>query len=334
MHQLASRFAIFGRIGLASCVIGVALIAAPAPTVFPVTHVNHISMVVTDYAKSRDFYVRVLGMRVAWDDGKACALEFGEAAAPNGIYLRSLNPGEHPGANHIAFAMTDFMARKATMKTELDRRGLTNIRPDGAVGWSFNDPARYPLNVAVVKDKAMFPGAASVCGDAASAACADAYAAGVKNLGSMPVSGRSGLTASAFSHIVLRVDDVGGELAFYRDMLGMRVIQELDAAQSRAALRFGRNTLFLRKLPKQGDKPVVDHFAFLVDDWNRAGVKAALVRQALTPTMNSNMAWTIADPDGFPIEVAAWGLPEYVAANCSGKADRTPHPECPGGADQ
>jgi catechol 2,3-dioxygenase-like lactoylglutathione lyase family enzyme len=133
---------------------------------------------------------------------------------------------------------------------------------------------------------------------------------------------------------VLRVGDVAGDLAFYRDMLGMEVIQALDAAQTHAALRFGRNTLYLRTLANQNDKPVVDHFAFVVDDWNRARVKDALVRQGLAPEANSNMAWTIADPDGLSIEVAARGLPEYVAANCSGKGGRAPRSGCPGGADQ
>ena len=323
---------------LALCLYGSAMFAAtprsvdPPAKPFAVTHVNHLSLVVSDYAKSRDFYLRVFGMRLAWDDGKSCALEFGDLAAPDGMYLRGLNPGEHPGVNHIAFALEDFMARKAEMKAELDRRGLANLRADGAVGWSFNDPAGYPLNVVVVKHKAMFPGAASVCADAESAACAAAYATGAKNLEVSHAPRGRGLVATAFSHIVLRVADVPAELGFYRDVLGMRPIQTL--AGRSASLRFGRNTLYLRTLQSRSDKPVVDHFAFVIDGWNRARVKATLQREGLAPSANSAMAWSVADPDGLVIEAAGSGLPEYVAARCIGHSGGANPPGCPGGADQ
>jgi catechol 2,3-dioxygenase-like lactoylglutathione lyase family enzyme len=285
---------------------------AASPQSFPVTHVNHLSLVVGDYATSRDFYMDLFDMRLAWDDGKMCALEFGSVAAPNGMYIRGRNPGEKLGVNHIAFAMADFMTHKASLKAELERRGLKNLRGDGAVGWSFDDPAGYPLNVVVVKDKAMFPGAASPCADSESAACANAHAAGLKNLDARPRPAGQRLPASSFSHIVLNVADVPAETAFYRDVLGMQVIAAAKSA-SGCALRFGRNTLYLRQLLTPGDKPFVDHFAFVIDRWDRAKVRAALERRGLTPTANSDSAWTIADPDGVMIEAAAWELPPAAA---------------------
>src|SRR5258706_12762864 len=60
---------------------GVAAFAAQkamgAGKTFPVVTVNHLSLAATDYAKSRDWYVDLFGMRVVWDDGKKCGLEFG-----------------------------------------------------------------------------------------------------------------------------------------------------------------------------------------------------------------------------------------------------------------
>jgi len=41
---------------------------------------------VADYAKVRDFYIDLFGMKCVWDDGKQCSLEFGDP--PNAIYLR------------------------------------------------------------------------------------------------------------------------------------------------------------------------------------------------------------------------------------------------------
>jgi hypothetical protein len=40
-------------------------------------YVNHISYQVNDYAKCRDFYAGLLGMKVTEDDGKQCRLVFG-----------------------------------------------------------------------------------------------------------------------------------------------------------------------------------------------------------------------------------------------------------------
>jgi hypothetical protein len=39
---------------------------------------NHINYQVTAYAKVRDFYVNLFGMKPVWDDGKQCSVEFGD----------------------------------------------------------------------------------------------------------------------------------------------------------------------------------------------------------------------------------------------------------------
>lgn len=135
--------------------------AADEGQVFPVVTINHLSLAVADYTKSRDWYVDLFGMRVVWDNGKMCALEFGSLTEPNGIYIRNTNPNEKPGVGHFAFGTADYMVKRAAMKTEMERRGLKNIRPDGGVGWIAYDPAGYMLNTWVpIKNKAMYPGAA------------------------------------------------------------------------------------------------------------------------------------------------------------------------------
>src|ERR1700752_1065412 len=98
---------------------------------FPVTTVNHLALSSNNYRKSRDFYVELFGMRVAWDDGHQCALEFGSLTSPNGMYIRPTRPGEKPTVGHMAFGIPNFVSQKAAMKAEMVRRGVMNVRPDG-----------------------------------------------------------------------------------------------------------------------------------------------------------------------------------------------------------
>jgi len=298
---------------------------------FPVTTVNHLSLATRDYAKSRDWYVDLFGMRVVWDDGKKCELDFGSTTQPNGMYITQLaKPTDKAGVGHFAFGVPNIMETKDAMKAEMERRGLTNIRPDGEVGWIANDPAGYMLNTWVpIKDKAMFPGAASPCAKADSDTCKEAYEVGLKNLSSIPKASGKGFKALYYSHIVLNVSeaDLDKEKEFYTGMYGMKVIYEKKDPQSpEVFLRFGQNTLYLRKTAKPDDKPYCNHFAFVVENYNQDKVEAELKRRGLNPKPDSKLGWTIADPDGMRIEVAGPGLPEHIANDCKGGAST-----CPGG---
>jgi catechol 2,3-dioxygenase-like lactoylglutathione lyase family enzyme len=300
---------------------------------FPVITVNHLSLAATNYAKSRDFYVELFGMRVAWDDGKKCALEFGSLTEPNGIFITQLaKPGDKPGVGHFAFGVpTAYLKEhKAAMEAQMQRRGLQHIRPDGEVGWIADDPAGYMLNTWVpIKDKAMFPGAAEPCQTAASDRCREAYEAGLKNLSQAPKPSGKGFKATSYSHIVLNVPeaDIPKERDFYSGLLGMKVIYEkLAGPEPEVFLRFGRNTLYLRKTAKPDDKPYCNHFAFVVENYKQDEVEAKLKRLGFDPKPDSKLAWTIADPDGMRLEVAGWGLPEHIANDCQGS-----NVNCPGG---
>jgi len=298
---------------------------------FPVTTVNHLSYAASDYARIRDFYADLFGMRVVWDDGKGCGIEFGSRSSPNGMFIRSVAANEKPSINHVAFGIPNFMAHKAAMKAEMERRGLKNIRPDGEVGWICDDPTGYMLNIVPEKDKAVFPGAAAPCAEAASAKCKEAYEAGRKHLDGFHKPSGRGFKAYAYSHIVLNCSDIPKAREFYINMLGMKVIydQQPDSTKGRSAqvfLRFGQNTLYLRPAAA-GAKSYCNHFAFAVENYHQDAVEAELKRRGLDPKPDSKLAWTITDPDGMRIEVAGWGLPEHIANDCNG-ANTT----CPGGA--
>jgi catechol 2,3-dioxygenase-like lactoylglutathione lyase family enzyme len=307
-----------GAIGNGFAVVGARQAAAPPPPrkAFPVTTMNHVRYEGTDYVKTRDWYVDLFGMRIAWDNGRQCALEFGDLTTPEGLYIRNVEPGAKPDIDHFGFGIPNIMPNLAAMKVELERWGVTGIRPDGEHGWSSDSPSGFPLNpfVADTKDTAMFPGAAPLCVDAESEKCKAGYEAGLKGLDKLPKPSGRGFVATSFSHVVLYVprDKMTLEKEFHRDLLGMKVIYD---APDQVIFRYGKNAHILRSLPAGRTEPFCNNYGFVIENFDRGRVEAELKRRGLNPKPYSPLAWTIADPDGMQIEVAGWGLPEHLAKN-------------------
>ena len=117
--------------------------AAPANA----TYINHVSMQVTDYRKTRDFYAGLFGMKVTNDDGKSeCSLTCGSTI----IIARNASgrPGAKVGVDHIAYTLanwdTDKTVRPA-VEAELKRRGL-NIRATEG-GFHVPDPDGFDVQM-------------------------------------------------------------------------------------------------------------------------------------------------------------------------------------------
>lgn len=287
--------------------------AGEAGMSFPVINVQHLSLQVEDFVRSRDFYINVMGMRDAWDNGTQCGLEFGSPGIPNGLYIRKVGEGGEPGVGHIAFGATNITAHLQAMKVEMERRQLTNIRPDGEHGWISDDPNGYMLNTWVPAEPshAMFPGAARPCAEAESQECHDAFQAGLgEALKAAPTPDGSAFKAYAFNYVVLNCADLAKGREFYENMLGMKVIQNQP---QQVMLRFGAETLVLRPAGADG-KPYINHYAFAIENYDHAAVRAELDRRGLNPQSHTDRSWAIRDPDGLRIEVAGWGLPEHVAS--------------------
>ena len=106
----------------AASAMDTAVAAAPANA----TYINHVSMQVADYKKTRDFYSGLFGMKVTDDDGKTqCRLTFGD----NILIARSASsrPGGKIGVDHIAYSLANWDTDKAVkpaVEAELKRRGL------------------------------------------------------------------------------------------------------------------------------------------------------------------------------------------------------------------
>jgi catechol 2,3-dioxygenase-like lactoylglutathione lyase family enzyme len=117
--------------------------AAPANA----TYINHVSMQVADYRKTRDFYVGLFGMKVTNDDGKSeCSLTCGSTI----IIARNASgrPGAKVGVDHLAYTLanwdTDKTVRPA-VEAELKRRGL-NIRATEG-GFHVPDPDGFDVQM-------------------------------------------------------------------------------------------------------------------------------------------------------------------------------------------
>jgi hypothetical protein len=85
-------------VGTAAASSAATVEAAPANA----TYINHVSMQVADYRKTRDFYVGLFGMKVSNDDGKTqCRLTFGDnIIIPRNAASRE---GGKVGIDHIAY---------------------------------------------------------------------------------------------------------------------------------------------------------------------------------------------------------------------------------------
>ena len=296
--------------GLALSATGaVAARAMPGPGGAPLKAiaVNHISYTVPDYAKTRDFYSDLLGMTVVWDDGNQCALEFGDPAAPNALYLRKLQqPGDRPNVDHLAFSIDHF--DKDAVGAELKRRGL-DPRPDGPLAWSIHDPDGYRIQICA--KKGVYPGATSL-----------KESDGQKNLKAVPAPSGKGFKAIAVNHISYGVPDYAKARDFYSDLLGMQVV--LDTGKQ-VNLVFGdpQDCILVRKTRDPNNRVLLDHFAFTIENFDKDGVQAELKRRGLDPKPDSRLAWSIKDPDGFTVQICSKDLLHYVETHCvEGNANR------------
>ena len=108
--------------------------AAEAATPANAIYINHVSMQVADYTKTRDFYASLFGMKVTNDDGKTqCRLTFGD----NILIARnaSSRPGGKIGVDHIAYTLAGWDTDKAVkpaVEAELKRRGLMIRTTEGS----------------------------------------------------------------------------------------------------------------------------------------------------------------------------------------------------------
>lgn len=108
--------------------------AAAERKVLNVTNINHVSYQVADYARTRDFYAGLFGMKVSEDDGKQCRLSFGN----NILVVRNRQPA--PKVDHIAYTIANWDQEKEAIEAEIQRRGLKVVQGDIKTSLHILDP--------------------------------------------------------------------------------------------------------------------------------------------------------------------------------------------------
>ena len=267
---------------------------------FHVTTVNHLSYPSVDYRNTRDFYVDLLGMRAVWDDGTKCQVDCGPESAPNSLYLTSGKPDAQPTVAHFSFGLPNYWALAEQLKTELARRGFEGVKPDGQAGWFVNGPSGFVQHIVVVKDLAMFPGAAKPCAKADSAECREAYEKGIRNLDALPKPSGRGFKALYFNYIILHVPDVAEERDFYTSLMGMNV---LSNEKNEVSLQFGENRLVLRRADAE-HKPYCNEFGFVIANYDRDKLEAELDHRGIRSVPSPLGGITLRDPNGLEIGIA------------------------------
>jgi catechol 2,3-dioxygenase-like lactoylglutathione lyase family enzyme len=117
--------------------------AAPANAIY----INHVSMQVADYTKTRDFYSGLFGMKVTEDDGKTqCRLTFGD----NILIARnaSSRPSGKVGVDHIAYTLANWDTDKTVkpaVEAELKRRALKIRATEGS--FHVQDPDNFEVQM-------------------------------------------------------------------------------------------------------------------------------------------------------------------------------------------
>jgi catechol 2,3-dioxygenase-like lactoylglutathione lyase family enzyme len=119
--------------------------AAAEGKVLNATNFNHVSYQVTDYARTRDFYAGLFGMKVTEDDGKQCRLTFGN----NILIVRNRQPA--PKVDHIAYTLANWDQEKEEVAAELKRRGLKIVQGDTKTSLHILDPDGFEVQMGGLK---------------------------------------------------------------------------------------------------------------------------------------------------------------------------------------
>ena len=140
-RQLIQSLAV---VATAASTAGAQPAAAADSTVLKATYLNHVGYQVADYARSRDWYAQLFGMKVALDDGEKANLAVGESL----LIFHTRPSASTPTVDHVCLTIADWDKDKSVkdkVGAELKRRGLEVRTTAGS--FHFKDPDGFELQV-------------------------------------------------------------------------------------------------------------------------------------------------------------------------------------------
>jgi catechol 2,3-dioxygenase-like lactoylglutathione lyase family enzyme len=144
-RQLIQSLALAATASAASVVPAAAAPAAASDgTILKATYLNHVGYQVKDYARSRDWYGELFGMKVALDDGKKANMAVGESL----LIFHTKQSASTPTVDHVCLTLAGWDTDKSVKEkvaAELKRRGLEVRTTEGS--YHFKDPDGFELQV-------------------------------------------------------------------------------------------------------------------------------------------------------------------------------------------
>ena len=127
---------------------------------------------------------------------------------------------------------------------------------------------------------------------------------------SASVLSRASLKAVGINHLSYQCPDYKKVRDFYTDLLGVQVTKD-DGKQ--AYLWFGDAFIVVRNSTNGSPKPVIDHFAWTIANWNKDRVAAELTKRGLQ-----------VQPDAEGLSIITKDLNGYTLQLCSKDLEKRP----------
>jgi len=143
-RQLIQSLALAATAASAASAVPAAAAPASDSTVLKATYLNHVGYQVKDYARSRDWYGELFGMKVALDDGKKANMAVGESL----LIFHTKQSASTPTVDHVCLTLAGWDTDKSVKEkvaAELKRRGLEVRTTAGS--FHFKDPDGFELQV-------------------------------------------------------------------------------------------------------------------------------------------------------------------------------------------
>jgi catechol 2,3-dioxygenase-like lactoylglutathione lyase family enzyme len=116
---------------------------------------------------------------------------------------------------------------------------------------------------------------------------------------------RSPFKAIAVNHISFGVADYARTRDFYAGLFGMEV--SCDNGKQ-CNLGFNGNYIIARKSRQPDSKPLVDHIAYTIDNWDKKHVEEVLRSRGMDPRPDTDDSFHVKDPDGYNLQIAGKNL--------------------------
>ena len=238
---------------LKNIAIGTAAISLPARGAgasLKGTAINHVSYQSHDYKKTRDFYVDLFGFQLSDKDDKQLYLWAGDAL----ISAKNTPTTQAPFIDHFGLTVEPWDLK--SVEAALKQRGLMarvsrNDPHDAQEKSAFTrDPNGYNLQLGA-RDLEIKPAA---------------------------VASRAPLKAVGINHISYQCADYRKTRDFYVELLGAAVSKD-DGKQ--AHLWFGDAFIVVRNSADGSTRPLIDHVAWTLADWDIDRVSGELKKHGL-----------------------------------------------------